>query len=319
MNRQARISYILSERGRKDSLRQGGDGRRTQTAQGLISNATDLEIFKVDEEGQVSFDATTAPKQFEAVNKHHYVLIAQRGASARIEVLWDVVPTWEDLMQFARWAHDVEEQQNEQQYIEWEAQNAEEERVTYAFLADPNARAEKISEDYVTIAGHDFWNSQGRVVVEARARFHRDQEEVKKANRATLAEWTGKHGTENQRQRLAAGLLPWKEVYEAAEEHLYAPLAEFPLYKRFEIGQVCEAVTEGEPACDVKFQSVDAVELTAEEWDEYAKIRAARPDATFQLREHRAECQHTDRVQIRRGVIVKVSLGKLTFKREFAL
>lgn len=322
MNEQARISYYLSEQGRKDSLRQGGDGKRQQFTLGIVS-PNDLEVFVVDEDGGISFDATVAPKTFEVDNKHRWALVnkaVSKVSVSVIEVLWDVVPTWDDLLQFARWTHDIRKQQDDEQYLEWEAEEAAKERAAYAFLADPNARAEKVSEDYVTIAGHDFWSTEERVVVEARARFLRDAEELKKANRATLAEWTAEHGTDNQRQRLAAGLLPWKEVYEAAEEHLYAPLSTFPLYRRFQVEQVCHCLEAGaEKACKVKFQSVDAVELTADEWDRYSKIRAGVPNANFQLREHRAECQIGFGPEMRRGVIVKMSLGKLTFKREFAL
>src|SRR5688572_28523377 len=75
---------------------------------------------------------------------------------------------------------------------------------------------------------------------------------------------------------------------------LYAPLATFPQYTRFENGKVCQCFDYGSDEygrpCKVKFQSVDALELTAEEWDHYSKIREAVPHATFQLREHRAQC-----------------------------
>jgi hypothetical protein len=316
MNEQAVIRYHLSHRGRKDSLRQGGNGKREQFGLGFVS-PTDLELFDVDEEGRVSLDATTAPKEFEADNKHHYEAVA--GAPT-LMVLWDVVPTWGELLRFARWSRDIREQQELERGVELQLEEAEKDRVAYAFLADPNARAEKITEDHITIAGHDFWSTEERVVVEARARSARDIEELKKANRATLAEWTGKYGTDNQRQRLAAGLLPWKEVYEAAEEHLYGPLAAFPPYKRFEIEEVCECLRGSlDDACKVKFQSVDATELTAEEWEGYSRIQAAVPDATFQLREHRAQCVTAFDPKIRRGVIVKFTMGQLSFKREFAL
>jgi hypothetical protein len=317
MNEQARIGYWLSDRGRRDSLRQGGDGKRRQTAVGLITNPDDLELFDVDDEGRVSFDATIAPIGFEPDAKRHPSFHASANGVGGIDVLWDVVPTWDDLLQFARWVHELDERHDLEREREWEAKQAVEKAITDKFLADPNARAEKLSEDYVTIAGHDFWSNTDPVVVEARARAARDDEELKKANRATLAKWTAHHGTSNQRQRLAAGLLPWKEIYEAAEAQLYVPLSAFPLYKRFELQEVCTCTPDGR--ANVKFQSVDTVELTAEEWEQYSKIRAAVPRATFQLREHRAACQAACDPQMRRGVIVKVSLGNLSFKREFAL
>lgn len=316
MNVQGRVSYYLSEQGRRESIRQGGDGKRQQSTLGTVQ-PQDLELFAVDEDGGPSLDATTSPTSFEADNKHHSI---SESGTRGYGVEWDAVPSWDDLIQFARWAHDVRKKQELEDYLEWESEQAAREQLSYAFLADPNARADKISEDYVTIAGHDFWSSKEPAVVEAKARSLRDHEELKKANRATLADWVGRHGTENQRERLIAGLLPWKEAYDAAEAHLYAPLSEFPLYKRFDIEEVCECVRAGveETPCKVKFQSVDAVELTAQEWDQFSKIRKMAPVATFQLREHRAQCQIAP-PQIRRGVIVKFSLGNLNFKRELAL
>ena len=78
------------------------------------------------------------------------------------------------------------------------------------------------------IARHDAVEDRVELVV-ARpvAGRARDQDELKKANRATLAEWTLKHGTENQRERMAAGLLPWNEIYAAAEEYLLFSVFEF--------------------------------------------------------------------------------------------
>jgi hypothetical protein len=323
MNEQAEIRYYLSEPGRRDSLRKGGDGRREQREVGPITDPDDLELFKVDEEGGISFDATTAPTHLELGDRRTSLNVSapdKPGAIGLIEVEWKVVPSWDDLLQFARWVQNVRDQHLEKQYLECETEEKAAKTVADAFLADPNARAEKITEGGVTIGGLDFYSSNEQdegIVGEARARAARDDEELKKANRATLAKWTAHHGTSNQRQRLAAGLLPWKEIYEAAEAQLYAALSAFPLYKRFELQEVCKCTPDGRP--NVKFQSVDTVELTAEEWEQYSKIRAAVPRATFQLREHRAACQAACDPQIRRGVIVKVSLGNLSFKREFAL
>ena len=319
MNERAEIRYHLSERGRRDLLRKGGDGTRQQLAIGLVTDPDDLELFNVDEHGAISFDATNAAAEVEPDMKCRSERVGHGpGAPWDYEVLWDVVPSWDDLLQFARWARKVNDQENDQRFLAWEAQEAADKEVALAFLADPTARAETITDKLVTIAGRNFYGSTNEAVVtEARARAARDDEDLKKANLATLAKWTAHHGTSNQRQRLAAGLLPWKEIYEAAEAQLYASLSPFPLYKRFELQEVCKCTPDGR--ANVKFQSVDTVELTAEEWEQYSKIRAAVPRATFQLREHRAACQAACDPQIRRGVIVKVSLGSLSFKREFAL
>jgi hypothetical protein len=91
-------------------------------------------------------------------------------------------------------------------------------------------------------------------------------------------------------------------------------------HSRYLPGAVCECVMFGaEQPCKVKFQSVDATELTAGEWEQFSRLQAAVPGATFQLREHRAQCETAVEPKIRRGAIVKFAMGQLTFKREFAL
>ena len=317
---QARISYLLSEDGRKDSLRNGGDGKRQQLQFGELTSPQDLDCFDVDDEGQVSFDATWAPHGIEEGGLYSVQTITNDG---RLSVFWNVIPAWEDLLQFVRQSYLTQQQNYNEQYLEWQEAEAAKQSAAAAFLADPEARADKITDGGVAIQGHVFVaseESEASVVAEARARNQRDSEALKKANREALADWTRKFGSVNQQQRLEAGLLPWKEVYEAAQEHLYHPLGSFPLYERFVAENICKCRRDlDEPACAVKFQSVDAVELTADEWDQLAKIRYAVPHATFQLREHRAQCISEFDPQIRRGVIVKLALGSLTFKREFAL
>ena len=132
------------------------------------------------------------------------------------------------------------------------------------FLADPTARADKVADDYVTIAGYDFRGAEDSMVVEARARFAADQENLRSANRATLAAWINQHDTNNQKQRLVAGLLPWPEAYESLEKQLYPPLKMCRRYERFALQDVCECQREDGTFCKVKCKSVDAASLTAD-------------------------------------------------------
>jgi hypothetical protein len=312
---QARITYYLSEMGRRDSLRQGGSGFRVQEEIDFI-NEPDLEAFHVDEDGQVSFDLTTMhgcdpdfnPQIRPPASKGRYV-----SASGAIE--WDIVPSWDDLLAVVR-GFKNESDDMEASHLE---ERAVAHRIAQEFLDDPAARASFVGTDHAVIAGKRFNARDHPVFYDARKRWDHDQSELKKANRATLAEWVGRHGTENQRQRLNAGVLPWQEAYDTVAEYLYRPLADFLIYRRFEPEQVCLCIRAGSDLCNVKFQSVDATELTADEWDQLSNIQAAIPGATFQLREHRAQCVAAASPQVRRGVIVKFLLGQLGFKREFAL
>jgi hypothetical protein len=319
MSIEARIQFNLSAAGRRDSLRSGGNGARAQEMTGPI-DPEQLDAFDVDEQGRVFFDATKTPT--EVIVEQWNVVVAVRGqkeihAQADAEVEWNVVPAWVDLVGLAQCLKQWADGLDNQYVLEMESQARHETEVEQMFLSDPHARADKLSEDYVEIAGCTFWNTN--VVREAHARAAKDLEEQRQANRATLTRWIQEHGSENQKQRLAAGLLPWAEAHSELEKGLFALLDEFPLYERFNVDEVCICPQMGGESCGLKFQSVDATELTADEWVRFDAIRTSIPDAQFQLREHRAKCRTRTEAEIRRGVIVKRSVDRLTVKREYAL
>jgi hypothetical protein len=310
---QAWIQYYLNERGRRDSLRKGGDGKRLQTVSGDLAVAH-VEAFTVDDEGKVYFDATVDFGQLDVQLPlgAHWITYDD---SSHIWIEWDAVPSWEDLVAVAcrcSVAAKIEEQERQ-------ANEEQRRHVVETFFRDPTARAAAIDRDWVLIEGQRFENTDV-AAMEARRRLNSDVVALKARNQATLGEWIAINGTENQQQRLTAGLLPWQEAYNAVDESLYTPLKDYPPYCRFDPASVCVCFKdEYTPLCDIKFRSVDATELSAEEWDQYAKIRAAVPGATFQLREHSAKCKSASEPQVKRGVIVKFSMWQLGFKREFAL
>jgi len=308
---QAQIRYYLSEEGRRDSLRNGGDGCRIQTIAGTVANG-DLDGFSVSDSGQVSFDMTIdfAPWKFDLPTG----AVWSKSDDNQERLEWYVVPTWDALVtvtkSLARAWEDVARQHDEYE-------EALKETVR-KFLADGALRADRLERDYVRVGKYSFYNDDP-TAIEARKRWAADQEELKKQNRATIGEWILRNGTDNQRDRLNAGLLPWAEAYSSAEEYFYRPLADVPLYERFDAGQVCRCNREwDEQPCKIKFRSADAIELTAEEWNQFANIKALVPGASFQLRQHHAQCR-SGHEEMKRGVIVKFVLGQLSFKRQYAL
>jgi len=124
----------------------------------------------------------------------------------------------------------------------------------------------------------------------------------------------------SESETLGVSRKPWRQGDRwSVREHLFAPLEQFSLYVRFEVSDVCVCEHAGNGPCGLKFQSVDATQLTAEEWDQLSAIRAAVPDAQFQIREHRAKCKSRSETEVKRGVIVKRQVDQLTFRREYAL
>jgi hypothetical protein len=309
----ARITYVLSEQGRRDSLRKGGNGRRVQQVSGAVPDA-DLDAFIVNENGDVSFDASREFGIFDAESdialpqgKAAWSQVAEdRDLDVCIE--WHQVPTWNDLLDIARKLRDAKREQADLV----QQQEDERKRAASQFMNDPAARATQLENNYVVIGDRRFDEKNDPLVVrEARRRVAADRNEA-------LREWIIRNGTENQQQRLAAHFLPVEEAYESVENKFYAPLVSFPLYERFDPGRVCRCSLDFGEHCKIKFQAVDGRQLTAEEWDQYAAIQAVATGATLQVREHTAECE-SGYTEMKRGVIVKFTLGPVTFKREYAL
>jgi hypothetical protein len=317
MSVEVRIRYLLSEQGRRESLLNGGDGHRIQEVTGDVDES-DLACFNVDDDGNAGLDLLGSFHVFSQPALEFSDRARWQDSSHtqhEYEIHWDVVPSWDDLMDIAR---QLKKDADNTAGFAAEREKAKE-QAGDAFVKDQRARATSVAKDHVLIGEHRF-DRYHPVGMAAHRRWQHDQDELKKTNRATLAEWVGQHGTENQRQRLAAGLLPWKEAFDAAEDYLFRPAEGFRLYERFEITDVCLCLSRAEgETCDVKFQSVDATELTADEWEEFSRIKSHLPGAQFQLREHRAQCASVTEAQVRRGVIVKFTMGQLAFKREFVL
>jgi len=319
---QARIFYLLSDAGRKRLLLRGGDGKREQIAYGTPTDS-DIDLFTIDSDNRVSLDLTKSKFTPLVVSTAYHQEFGEFVPYDEVETLvWDIVPTWDDLIEFAhgvaaRAAKDEEE--HDQMALQ---QEAERRAVAEAFLADPEARAGQIQEKCVIVDGLSFWRSDfSPVFDEAVARHERDVEERRNVNRRTLANFVENHGSDNQRQRLAAGLLPWQEANDSLEAHLYSPLKDFPEYQRFQDEEVCKCIETNflDRVCKPTYKSADATELSATEWERFTAIKKCVPLATFQLREHSAACMAFVPTVVRRGVIVKFAVDSLKFKREFAL
>jgi hypothetical protein len=315
-----RITYYLSESGRRDSLRNGGDGKRLQHQTGLV-RSRDLDLFTVDREGQVWYDATDTPEKY--VNEKCSTRVATSGKGAsKLVIEWDVLPSWEELIEFARWLSAVKQREADEMAESYFAYQDEKEAAIKAFLEDPQARASRIDGDSVTIGEYTV-SREEPAGIEAHKRAEFDRQKREETIRATVHAWIADNGTENQRQRMIAGVLPWKEAQTTVEESLFAPLRDCELYQRFDASTVCvcqfDNIFDAPATCKVQFQSVDACELNADEWESYSFIQKAVPSAQFQLREHRAKCESRAEPLIQRGVIVKLSVGSVVFKREYAL
>ena len=75
----ASIKFMLSEQGRRDSLRQGRSGKRVQELTDILPSDTDIDAFDVNDDGQASFDATERPTAVMPTSTHESIRPLVRG------------------------------------------------------------------------------------------------------------------------------------------------------------------------------------------------------------------------------------------------
>lgn len=311
------ISFKLSDKGRKRLLLAGQGSATEHTFTGEV-NEPDVDVFDLSQDGKALIaDVALLPDVPPQTSKYQVVGVA----GSLYEVQWHVVPTWDDLLDLARW---VSSWHVKKEREEFEAQLADDKarvEVAAKFLRDPSARAENVPKKGggpVTVSGYVFHDAE--IVEEANARKQKDADEKRAAQWKVLSKWIKESGSSNQQQRLDAGFLPFMEAYKTMENYVFAALDGFPLHRRFTTDEVCKCVEYeySKKQCKPRFESKDATELGPDEWQCYEQIRAKVPGAKFQFRVHEAECDIVEAEQ-RYGVIVKMSVDGLGFRREYAL
>lgn len=95
------------------------------------------------------------------------------------------------------------------------------------------------------------------------------------------------HGTDDQVERLDAGVLPEDELELAVRDILFAPISAHPRWKKVKAEHVRElavlrgAIAEGDWA-PVTFETVEADEFNREQWERLKQLRQALPEATIE-------------------------------------
>lgn len=148
----------------------------------------------------------------------------------------------------------------------------------------------------------------------------RDQA-ASEARVAQIATWVETHGTENQKARYHAELLPESEVLDAIREKTFKSLQGFTLYKNMQANEVCICDMYSYGPCDIEFDDYSAEEATAEEWDRMEEIRkiiqTEYPQARMELREHKGKSSRCQNVVIAKGIRVTVRIENLNLRREY--
>ena len=339
-------TYQLSEEGRKASLLAGGDGRALQQIE-LQVPTNRLHLVGVDPQGVARLKL-----------QPHYRLEGERVVRVDARPTYDAPPDVESLFREAARNHQLERvYESERRSARSKRQDAERERraqVAQAFLANPDQRAlvhpapspkrcflatehGRIMFDAVTDeppARDVPLEAHRRFRADLRARRERNLQErsaqlaLHEEKKRFIAEWIAAHGTAEQRDRQAAGMLPMEEAIEAITDQAFSALAKHPGYvhdgpERLQayLRQIPEYASVTVTQADVVVTGANAVKATAAQWATVQEIQVAVPDAAVTLRVHKIGWKRAPEAPpiTVAGILVTQRVGPFTLRREFAV
>jgi hypothetical protein len=340
-------SYLLSEDGRKVSLLTGGDGHAVQQIT-LQVPASRLHLVSVDKQGVARLKLRP---RFERDEERGLVRI---DAAA----LYDAPPTIDDLYRAAAKNHELETayyaERVAQRSRRSDDERARRETIAEAFLADKGQRAVVHPPPspkrctIITDRGRllfDVATDQGlakEVPPEAHRRFRADLRAKDERNRQDrtaqlalheekkrfIADWVAANGTDEQKTRQAAGVLPMAEVIEGITGQAFAVNGRLPLYTRDGADRLQRFLRESTGTddivvtpSDVAVRSVHTVKATATQWAVVRSLQRLVPDATVVLREHvLSSKRHQDSASLTVfGVLVTKRHGPFVLRREYVV
>jgi hypothetical protein len=141
------------------------------------------------------------------------------------------------------------------------------------------------------------------------------------------ADWIATHGTAEQQDRQAAGVLSIEEVLEAITDHTFAAVAERPRYVPDATVRIEEVVRSRKAhqetivlPTDISVRSADAETLSASQWALVNEFQAAMPDAKIVLRVHKISWKSDPSLTLTPsfGILATQRFGPFTLRREFA-
>ena len=162
-----------------------------------------------------------------------------------------------------------------------------------------------------------------------------EEERITRERNELLGEWVEEHGTDNQKNRWAMGMLPEQEAIDGMTDVVFAPLdARFQQYvpiKKSDFYPLCDNECdwmELDYSPNPKYETEALQELSADEYDVLAEIKqeiaGCLPSGTVVELSQRIgnwDCGNSDHSyhEIRRNrIIVVATVGVLTFKRIYA-
>jgi hypothetical protein len=163
---------------------------------------------------------------------------------------------------------------------------------------------------------------------ERRARAHAEYERRHEARAVAVANWVAGHGTEEQKARHAAGLLPVREVMEAMTDAAFKALADRPSYASDGLAHVQDHVRRWTGDAGAVVAPADFIDFgglahaaTPAQWARLQEFQAAIPGADVRLhaREYVWKGQPSVPRLVHITIIVTKTDGPFTLRREYLL
>lgn len=342
----ATATYVLSEDGRKASLLAGGDGHAVQQI-ALEVPANRLHLVSVDKQGVARLKLRP---RFERQDGQQSIV--------RIDAapLYDAPPSIDDLYRVAATNHELETayyaERSAHRSQRHDAARELRERAAEAFLADKGQRA--IAHPPPSPKRCYVATDTGRVLFdvavdgglakdvppEAHRRFRADlraRDERNRQDRAAqltlheekkrfVADWVALNGTDEQRDRQAAGVFPMDEAIDAIGDDVFRSIGHRTPYRRDGAERLQARVQRLPQYADATITadalmvtSANAVKATQTQWAVVQDIQALKPDATVTLRVHKVGWkEHPDApTVVIMSVLVTCKHGPFTLRREY--
>jgi hypothetical protein len=337
--------YRLSEAGRKASLLSGGNGRAEQRVK-IAVPLTRLHLVHVDNNGLARLKLRP---QFKPNPD-------QRIVKIKLAPVYDHPPTLDELFQDAARNHELERAYHAQrttvQAAKRETLDEWRNQVALEFLGDSNRRAvvypppSKRRCQVMTDRGPVHFDAKRdlgvarQIPLEAFRRFDNDvrishgrgadQRSRNLARHALrqqmMQEWIALHGSYDQRERLSAGVLPFKEFVDALAEVTFQPLSHIAPYQTDGAARMQEQLRQLPGLADVVLTASDVSVVTrllptasAIQWSMVNEIRNLIPGAQVQLRERSlAWTRDAEAPKVRLvSALVTTRVGPVLLRREF--
>jgi hypothetical protein len=338
--------FVLSEDGRKLSLLSGGNGRAMQEID-IDVPAHRLHLVRVGGNG-VALLKLRPRFELDGV---------QRVVRIDAVPMYDIPPTIEQLLNDAARNHELERAYLGERSLARAArrEHDREFRVAVAqeFLREPERRAlvhpapsprrcfvatdrGRVRFDIITDSGpaHDVpLEAYKRFTADLKKRRERTTQErsaqlaIHEQKRRAVAQWVAEHGTDDQRARQAAGVLPMQEVIDAMADEAFRALDDRPRYahdgaERLQafLRQSARFTNAVVTPDDLVAVGKPAITATRLQWAFMEGIRAQVPDANVTLRKYDLSWARDSRASklVACSVIVVKRIGVISVRREFA-